>query len=175
MYKHALLVFALLWVNSTLFAQWEQYKTPRSSIANARIIRKGANTLFAQNHSIYVSYNLGDTWKKVSKAFSDTRSFMIQGNTLWINDGASLYKSQNDGVSWQRITNIPLTGKAQIEGMALGQKDTVFVSLINSAASAFVSYNGGSTWEEKLGTGIFLPPIFDMDGRLHFATERVPM
>jgi photosystem II stability/assembly factor-like uncharacterized protein len=106
-----------------IFAQWTQYKTPNYSLADGRIIQKDASTLYAQNSYFYVSHDLGSTWKKVSKAFMGVRDFLLQGNTLWVNDSGNIYKSDNEGAAWTRLTNIPITGRVQIEGMAVGSKD----------------------------------------------------
>jgi Secretion system C-terminal sorting domain len=42
--------------------------------------------------------------------------------------------------------------------MAVGSKDTIFLSLINSDARSLISYNGGKTWEKKTELDIFLDP-----------------
>ena len=71
------------------------------------------------------------------------------GTTVWIGDTAGIHRSQDGGVSWQRLSD-PFVGGLFTDGWAMAEDDVgrLYVVVTNGQAiSLAVSGDKGTTWE----------------------------
>jgi photosystem II stability/assembly factor-like uncharacterized protein len=103
-----------LWASTDAGATWHRINTSLANSAyNAIIMLPGKpfSVIFATNFTISRTNDGGTTWhssSKIPQTLSMTPSRTVAGQAF-LGTGNAIYRSQNDGVTWQRISSQPPT------------------------------------------------------------------
>lgn len=102
------------------------------------------DSIFAVSNRIYLSTNMGNTWKQiVSKNVGNTLEHICyNGNTILVGGSTSgISASKDNGKTWERKNN----GLTSLKITALAAQDSAFFAGTNGEG-LFVSKNNGDNW-----------------------------
>ena len=121
---------------------WEEKSTGLSSSTIYEIFRTSSgNILTGTNAGIHLSTDGGINWERVSVDYKTVRTFTESSNGVILAYGYRIYKSTNQGVSWQFIhNNHPNTIYCAIKC----SNNDLFYTADNGI---FKSTDNGSTWQ----------------------------
>jgi photosystem II stability/assembly factor-like uncharacterized protein len=134
---------------------------PPSATGTVQNVAANGTTIFASTvdnawvYRLMRSANNGDTWSAVAVPGASTSdrfgSFYFNGSTVFAaQTGGFVFRSLNDGVSWQAVSYLPAMPNARSSGSTLragtsldGNGSTVFIA----SGGVFRSLNNGTSWQ----------------------------
>lgn len=127
----------------------------------------------AGNQYISKSIDDGETWDVISTGFTNSKARVITVNdsddlfvgTTSYGNGSGIYKSTDDGISWELISG-ELFEDSFIRFIEFGSNGDIFVGVDYGAV--FRSSDGGNTWQNifnKIGDSKSGPSDFDFNSK----------
>ena len=131
-------------------------------VADLRALPGQPNTIIVQTLSgtpgdkpLYRSTDNGSSWSVVSTGINDSSIISIASSpdrtVLYASSSDSLFKSTDDMVSWQWVSDFPAGTEGRSVDILPTDSNTVFVGTL--ASGVLKSTNGGSTWTTAPSTG----------------------
>lgn len=110
--------------------------------------------------------NGGDNWSIISRNYNLLqRVQFLNLNTGYV-CGSALLKTTNSGLNWLPVN----TSGISAENMFVISQDTIWITDHNSlVGGAFLSTNGGASWNQKYGAGVLNPSnVYFFNSRIGF-------
>lgn len=114
---------------------------------------------------VYQSVN-DSVWKIIETDTIYPRNVFVNNESIFINGGSSIYRSDNRGVTWQNVTN---NFKSNYTRVSHSNDSFTFVAL---DSSNYISYDKGISWQliENL-YGLKVESLKEIKGAFLFATN----
>lgn len=116
----------------------------------------------AHNQKLYITTNMGSSWKMKNTQFDFYNLAGDTTGTLWVTTQSGLYKSSDYGDTWQR-QNIDEANFSQI---SISKQNEIYVA---AGQNIYLSTNNGSDWIKNPLPDYFQKMVLNEKGELFFA------
>ncbi len=103
----------------------------------------GVDYAGVKGKGIFCSFDKGATWNTFSLVPKNVRSMYRYGTSVFVCDSNSLYRSMDNGTSWQSTNIIPGKGTTAIAKLG----STLYVGVQDNGV--YASTDSGSTWQAR--------------------------
>jgi len=183
-------VYAATWLGGTwkttdAGASWTLLEEAPISATSLSVDPHNPDVLFLGDRStptVWRSLDAGGTWKRVADFTGDgallVMRVLVHDGTVYAStfhhglSGGDLYRSRNNGDTWDRITGSLPKG---ILDIAVDPRDTNAIYVTTNINSAYVSRDGGDTWShiaEFPDVGAYDIEIHPADSSILYASAR---
>jgi photosystem II stability/assembly factor-like uncharacterized protein len=147
MKKNIFLLYLLISLSSTLYAQWVEINSPViDGIFDITFINDNTGFCIGQD-GIIKTTDSGNTWNLIDSSPSGGRIFFLNSSIGFVTSGNAVYKSTNSGTTWDQVSTF---GNETPGGIHFTTSDIGYIitSIYGPPGGSFIykTVNGGSSW-----------------------------